>query len=208
MSSTRAGSPTIISTPEAWQAVTSTARMEVLEALLSLGECTAAELGFALDRAPDGLYHHLHALVEAGIVEQGERHEPGRRPESTFAVNGDGLHFDVDPTSGKNVEPMVKLGQVQLRRSARYFADAIRSGEAERDGPNRNLRLWVDLVWLDDSERERVNELFAELHELFDSSRNRRHGTLHACTFALSPVIRSRGTDERTTERLSRSTPR
>ncbi|MEQ8770486.1 MAG: helix-turn-helix domain-containing protein [Phycisphaerales bacterium] len=208
MTSARAGSPTFISTPDEWQAVTSAARMELLEALISLGESTAAELGFALDRAPDGLYHHLRALVAAGLVEQGERHEPGRRPEATFAVTGDDLRFDVDPATGKNVEPMVKVGQVQLRRAARYFADAMRSGDAEGDGPNRNLRLWVDLVWLNDAERERANELFGELHDLFESSRKRRHGTLHACTFAMSPVVRTRGTDERTAKRLSRRSTR
>ncbi len=208
MTPPRAGTPTMITSPNQWRAVSSTARMELLDALVSLGESTAAELGFMLDRAPDGLYHHLRALVAAGIVEQGERHEPGRRPEATFTIAGDGVRFDVDPTTGRNVEPMVKIGQLQLRRSARYFADAMRSGDARRDGPDRNLRLWVDLVWLNDAERARANELFAELHELFESSRKHRHGTLHACTFAMSPVARARGTDERTTKRLTRRTTR
>lgn len=168
-----------VSTEAQWRALTSPARLELVEALSAGGESSVAELAFALDRAPDGLYPHLRRLVGAGLVARGQRREPGRRAEAVFRLAHADLVFDVDPATGRNTERFMGVARALLRRAERYLSRAMATGQARLGGADRNTQVRSDLAWLNASELERANELLGELRALFERSRGNRRGALY-----------------------------
>jgi DNA-binding transcriptional ArsR family regulator len=185
-----------------WSAMCSGPRMEIVMALSTLGQASAAEVGYLLDKAPDSLYHHLRVLEAAGLVRACDHRRVGRQTETVYELAADELFFDVDFASGRNTERAVKLLNTHLKRARRITEEAFRSGVASTREESRNTHVRGDLAWLDDDEVRRVTEIVNELRDLFARAKQRRHGKLHAFTFVFSPVHRERGADARHTHRL------
>lgn len=185
-----------------WSAMCSGPRLEIVMALSALGRASAAELGCALDRAPDGLYHHLHVLERAGIARVAGHRRVGRQSESLYELAADDLLFDVDFQEGRNTDRAMRLLDAHLRRARRIAERAFHAGIASVRDADRNTHVRGDLAWLNEEEVQRVHEIVGELRGLFDRAKRRRHGALHAFTFVFTPVHRERGSDARPTHRL------
>ncbi|MGV3614013.1 MAG: helix-turn-helix domain-containing protein [Fimbriimonas sp.] len=61
-------------------------RGEIIEALLAHGAMTVGELAPMLGRKPKGLYYHLRALEEAGLIEVKEVRRASRRDEAVYGL--------------------------------------------------------------------------------------------------------------------------
>jgi len=177
-------------------------RLEIVMALSTLGQASAAEVGYLLDKAPDSLYHHLRVLEQANLVRACNQRRVGRRTETIYELVADELYFDVDFPTGRNTERAVKLLNTHLKRASRITEAAFRAGVATTREGERNTHVRGDVAWLDEGEVQRVNEIVGELRDLFAKAKRRRHGALHSFTFAFSPVHRERGADARHTRRL------
>lgn len=159
------------------------------------------ELAVWLDRAADGLYHHLRCLERAGLVRVDAVRQVGRHRERVYELASEELRFDVDPSTGRNTDGMLRLARAHLKRADRLLTDATEGGEVRLDRPAKNTHVRGDEAWLTDEELDRVDALLGELRAVFASAKRRRRGRLHAITVVMSPVVRRRGADSRPTGR-------
>ena len=60
----------LVARPEQLAAITSPARVELLELIGVWGPCAIADVARRMGRAPDSLYYHVRKLVDVGLLER------------------------------------------------------------------------------------------------------------------------------------------
>lgn len=66
---------------------------------------TAKELAEATDLSLSATYRRLERLTEAGLVAEGTRAQPGRRPAAEYRRNFDGVIVSIDDNGQLEVTP-------------------------------------------------------------------------------------------------------
>jgi DNA-binding transcriptional ArsR family regulator len=178
-----------------WQALISPVRFEVMEFLRMLAPCSIAELGAAMARPADGLYHHLRVLQRIGIVRRvDDRIVRGRR-EAVFDLTARRFRFDVGEPAGpgkspRNARLAAKLMAALGRMSVRNVNRAIEVGVAVGSGNSKQIWGRVEAAWLDDEALAEVNHHLEALDAAFERGRQVRRGRLFSLGLFLAPVAR------------------
>jgi DNA-binding transcriptional ArsR family regulator len=169
------------------RALGSPARQAIVDALETMGPCSAFELGQVLGRSSDRLYYHLQILRKAGIVRsRRERNRAGRLQER-FDLPGRPTRLRYDPSDAKNVAAITKLVGAALRDAQRAFGKAF-TQDAVVQGPARTLWAGRRTGWLAVKDIKRVNALLREVIGILERPRHGRPGArLYSFTFAFSP---------------------
>jgi DNA-binding transcriptional ArsR family regulator len=173
------------------RALGSPARQAIVDALESMGPCSAFELGQVLGRTSDRLYYHLKILKKAGVVRsRRERNRAGRLHER-FDLAGRPTRLRYIPSDSKNVAAITKLVGAALRDAQRAFGKAF-TPDAVVQGAGRTLWAGRRTGWLTVREVRRLNVL---LHQVIGILERPRHGQrsarLYSFTFAFSPYGKS-----------------
>lgn len=181
--------PYSIRDPEQLRALRSSVRQEIVDTVQSLGACSAAEIARELGRPADGLYYHLKALLQVGLLEEAGTRQSHGRSEALYATRSPDspmrLHYD--PEDPENVAAVLRVVASMLRMTERDFADAYRPG-AVTEGPQRNLWAARTKGWLSDEDLREVNRLIGELKAIFEKAREPGRDRLHAFTFVNVPL--------------------
>jgi DNA-binding transcriptional ArsR family regulator len=193
------------------RALGSPARQAIVDALESMGPCSAFELGEVLGRTSDRLYYHLQILKKAGVVRsRRERNRAGRLQER-FDLPGRPTRLRYIPSDSKNVAAITKLVGSALREAHRAFGKAF-TQDAVVQGGGRTLWAGRRTGWLAVREVRQLNVLLHQIIGILERPRHgRRSARLYSFTFAFSPYGRSpSGTGERNarTPRRARAGPR
>ncbi len=191
----------LIKTDDQWDAVCSGPRVELIMALASLGPSSIAELSVCVDRPADSLYHHVRRLVNAGLFVQSGTRKVGRHSEAIYALASEQVKFDIDPKTGHNSDRILQLAKAHWKRIERELAKALEARVTSFDDEDRNAHVRGDQAWLTAEEVDEVNSHMQAIRDVFSRSRTSRRGELHAYTFIMSPVVRSRSADARPTQR-------
>jgi DNA-binding transcriptional ArsR family regulator len=193
-----------------WAALTSHARLELIEFLHPLGPCSARELAFHVDRPADGLYHHLKLLEAAGLVAQVGFRKGDRQPEALFDLTADRFLFDADFNTGRNVHLYTKVAAIVMRFTDRLLIQAVSAGGLQIEGPHKSLWSRAETSWLTDDDLARVNTHLNAIAQIMNDGRTKRQGRLFSLSLFMFPLVRSRHADERAPapRRVSKKSPR
>ena len=173
------------------RALSSPARQAIVDAIESVGPCTANDLGQILGRASDRLYYHLQILKKVGLVRSRRHRNRSGRLEERFDLPGRPTWLRYEPSDPKNVEAVTKLVGAMLRDAHRAFAKGFTEDAVVR-GRGRTLWAGRRTGWLTSAE---LNELNVHLHRMIAllecGRRERRPSRLYAFTFSVSPYGRA-----------------
>lgn len=182
--------PYRIEQPHQIRALASPLRQDLVDAVVSDGPCTIAELADRVGRPADALYHHVRQLVAAGLlVEEVVRRAAGR-PAVRLTVPGKPMMLVYDQRARGNVAASSDAVATMLRSARRGFARALTTPGTRTWGPRRNLWGGRSQGWLTERDLETANALLTRLVALFLKGKGtRRHGSaLHEFTFVLAPA--------------------
>lgn len=170
------------------RAIGSPQRLRVLRAIQDLGPCTVAELARHLGCKPASLYYHVHALVNAGVVEVvDERH--GKGPlESTYDTVAHKIKVDPQGASKAYREALGKLASASLRRADRLHQSAVMNPGLHHSGSERQRVLLQAQVRLSKSSLRCVNRRIDELMEFLYSCDRVGNGDSVSITIVVSPA--------------------
>lgn len=173
------------------RALGSPARQAIVDALETMGPCSAVELGEVLGRTSDRLYYHLQILKKAGVVRsRRERNRAGRFQER-FDLPGRPTRLQYVPSDTKNAAAITKLVGATLRDAHRAFGTAF-TQDPTVQGAARTLWAGRRTGWLAVKDVTRLNTLLHQLVGILERPRRgRRSARLYSFTFAFSPYGKS-----------------
>lgn len=176
-----------VADPAQIRLLSSPVRQEVVDTLAALGgEASVAALAEQLGRPADGLYYHLRALVQGGLVE-----EVADGDERRYRLAGEGdaplrLAYDLGPSG--NVSELGVFTRGLLQITGRDFDEALRTEGVVVEGPRRELWASRNKGWLSADDLEEVNALLERLSVLTSRPRAPGRERLMSCAFVLAPV--------------------
>lgn len=179
----------VIDEPRKIRGLRAPIRQEILDAVQSGGACSVAELASRLNRAPDALYYHLHALIKLGLL---VRLDPEFGPGAMrIDVPGRPVSIQYRPDSRAQTKALCELVGSMLRIAERDFGSGISSPKAVVDGPGRNI--WAARVQarLKQDEAERLHAALQDAQAILSSAAGRSsqsEGDMVALTFVLTPL--------------------
>jgi hypothetical protein len=174
-------------------AIASPGREEIVDAVGLIGPCTVPDLARFLGRSRHGIYYHVHALRDCGLLLEARAARTEGRAMARYDLPGRPLSVRYDLTNARSRRAVVALAQSRLRSGARGFRRACHPDLAVTHGPRRNLWVAHWKGWLSTTDLEQANRLLTRLVALFrhgsPSARSRRRP--HEITFAIAPVVSS-----------------
>lgn len=165
----------------------SPARLEIIMTLEMLpGPATVAELAAQMGRPADGLYYHLHALVDSGLIEEHE--EAGDRRYRSMTPRGGRIRLRYKLGKSGNAKAVCRVAAGMLRMAERDFTRAASQTDTAVEGPQREL--WVARLrgWVNAAEIAEINRLLAGIVKILDRPRSTRARKLVALTWLLAPL--------------------
>ncbi|HKQ20189.1 MAG TPA: helix-turn-helix domain-containing protein [Candidatus Eisenbacteria bacterium] len=174
------------------RALASPMRQAIIDALETMGPCSALELGDVLGRSSDRLYYHLQILKRSGLVRsRRERNRLGRLQER-FDLPGRPTRLRYEPSDPRNVTAVARVVGSALRDAHRSFRRAFVPGVVVR-GRKRTLWAGRRTGWLGAREIREINALVGKVIEILECPRKGRSAErLYSFTFAFSPYGRAR----------------
>jgi DNA-binding transcriptional ArsR family regulator len=175
------------------RALSSPARQAIVDAIETIGPCSAYELGQVLGRASDRLYYHLQILKKARIVRSHRQLNRSGRLEERFDLPGRPTSLRYTPSDPKNVKAVTKLVGAMLRDAHRAFGKGF-TKDAVVGGMGRTLWAGRRTGWLGPAELREVNGLLHQIVGILErGGRGRRNTRLYSFTFSFSPYGTSSG---------------
>lgn len=192
------GSEFVVSGPAEWSAVSSPVRFELVEYLRMVAPCSIAELGAAMARPADSLYHHIRVLERVGIVVRAKDRVVRGRREAVFDLSARRFRFEspgdrgaVGPARMKQVQLVKRLIASLGRMTVRSIGRALEAGVEVGEGSGKQVWARVETAWLDEASLAEVNRLLGEIDRVFERGRQVREGRLFSVGLFLGPVARS-----------------
>lgn len=174
--------------PEQIRLLSSAVRQEIVDTLGALGgEASVAAMAEHLGRPADGLYYHLRALVDGGLVEEAPATDDDER-RYRLAGEGDGpirLAYDLGPQG--NWRELGAFARTLLQIAAEDFGAALTAAETVTEGPERELWVSRNKGWLSKEDLREVSCLLERLSELSSQPKAPGRERLMSLAFALAP---------------------
>lgn len=167
-------------------------RVEVLNAVCALEECSVAEIAEFTGRSRTSLYPHIEQLLEAELIYEGERRLAGKRYEQLYhpiARSVATRHNIKDPD---NVAYHQAYGNAVGRLMSRLHEKATASPKSVIRGPSRDTHAGLYSAWVDDEQLEEVNELLSRLWDLCKQTHPGQGKRLVSFGVILAPDRRTR----------------
>lgn len=183
-------------TAEQRDALASPLRLEVYGHFSPSDPLSVRELARRMGRSPSSLYYHVHALLEAGLLEEAGERTRGSRTETLYAAAGPAVRLAPDGTP-EGREAILRTMAAGFRMAERDLEAALDAAGEGGGEPPFATRLHVRAT---DGELEAVRRhLRAALDLLLRLADRPAHGpeagSHYSLTVALLPM---RGRDEAT----------
>lgn len=191
----RPSRPFLIELPAQVRALRSPVRQEIVDALVSGGRASIADVASMIGRRPDSLYFHVRRLLAVGLVLDCGRVKQGRHSSVLLDVPGRPMQLAYDRF--RNGSAAIGVIDGVLRLSRRDFGRALKSSEARFSGPLRNA--WGGRVRtsLNRTDIRKVNRILKQLLDVLREGKSGASGSeALAFTFVLTP-LRRKPTDQR-----------
>ena len=127
----------IAETPAQRKSMTSPIRQEILGHFAGADRLSVAELADRMGRPPTALYYHVGQLEELGFLETAGERRKGKRYEHLYRPTAE--RFEIAAPTNEGHEDAIKAIEVAQRMTLADMREALESGEAREEGPDRNL---------------------------------------------------------------------
>jgi DNA-binding transcriptional ArsR family regulator len=169
--------------------LSSAVRQEIVDTLAALGaEASVAAMAEHLGRPADGLYYHLRALIDGGLVEEVAAAGDDER-RYRLAGEGDGpirLAYDLGPQG--NRRELTAFARALLQIATEDFEAALATPEPVTEGPARELWVSRNKGWLSQDDLREASRLLERLSELSSQAKGPGRDRLMSFAFALAPL--------------------
>lgn len=168
-------------------------RLQLVGALAAIGPASIAELARHVGRAADSLYRHVRQLERHRLVRRAGERKSGRHVETLYDLTADVFRMRLGKRLTAADRKLILTAYSTMCRG--LVRDLRRSMGTERivlEGPEENLFVEHQIVWLSPKDLARYRRHVAELTRLFDRCRTPRDGTLFMAFLSGFPVSRSR----------------
>ena len=170
------------------RALASVARAEIVSALSHAAPLSARELAVRLGRPVSGLYHHIKALEQVGLLKAAGSRSSARRPEQLYALTAETLSSREAARSKQGRRALAATGRRFISAAARGFEAGLATREGRTEGAGRTAAVRRLRVCLGAADLAAFNaELDAWLARIQKRSR-RLDGTTIDITLILAPV--------------------
>ena len=162
-------------------------RPEIVDVLLANGPMTVAELAPVLARKPKGLYYHLKALEEAGLVEVKETRRATRREEAVYGLVSRSMRMSEDlsdPAYRQAMQDSVASTFRAAERMNQRLLDAVET-HPELYGQSTIL---TTIARLRPEDLEKVLRLAKDLHAQAKAAHDPTNAQPVLVTLAVLPV--------------------
>ena len=172
-------------------ALASPVRWQIADALATHGPSSIREIAARLGRSAAGLYYHVNALVEVGVVVLVGARPTERRAEAVYRLVAPRLVVDRQQRSSAYTEALLRTCGAMLRLTERNHRAAVQAGAFVLEGPQRTLAVRRLTGKLNRERLRRVNRLLDELAGLFGEPDAKGEGC--ALTVVLTPLVDREG---------------
>ena len=176
--------------PEAIVELFKPARLEIFESLQVAGASSAADLAERLGRKVDTLYYHLKKLQAIGVIMASKEGTGGGlgRPGVVYELVAHRVGMNLDLTSPRAREALVKGSSAVLRLADRDVKDALDLPNTRLEGSRRNMLVRRYRARLTPADLKLANSHIATLHALFTDRSGASKGKFHVITTVLAPL--------------------
>ncbi len=145
-------------------------RVDVLNAVCALEECSVADIAAFTGRTRTSLYPHIEQLTQAGLILEGEKRLAGKRYEQLYRPIARTVATKHNIKDPDNVAYHQAYGNAVGRLMARVHERATASPDAVVRGPARDTYAGIFSAWVDDQSLEEMNELVERLWDICKES--------------------------------------
>ncbi|MDF1809512.1 MAG: helix-turn-helix domain-containing protein [Phycisphaerales bacterium] len=181
----------IIYDPSEMWVLSSPIRVEVLNTVCGLEECSAAQIAAFTGRSRTSLYPHIEQLVEAGLLIESDVRLAGKRYEQLYrpiARTVATKHNSKDP---ENVAYHQAYGNAVGRLMARLHERATGHPEAVVRGELRDTNAGIHTAWVDDDDLKEINSLIERIWEISRNSEPSENKRLINVGIMIAPDARN-----------------
>ncbi len=171
-------------------AIRSPLAQEMIAAMERLGPCCVNELAAEVGRAAESLYYHIHKLLGAGLVVEGEMRRVGKRMERVYGLVADRIRVDPQVRSGPFLDALGTVFSAALRSSERDLSQALEWEKQQKGGfrDDSGLRKWI--VHLRQDSLEELRAKLDDLDTFLKASNDSENGEAFSVLTAFSRVLR------------------
>lgn len=138
---------------ETWKLMMAPARVDIIETMRGLGQCTIKQLATSLGRSPQSIYPHVEQLVEADIIRQERASTPEGRSVTYIELSADDFTPDLQTIDGDGFNVLAKITVDALTRSVNINSRrASAKGLFQVTDGQPNSFFMHELIWLDDQQ--------------------------------------------------------
>lgn len=162
-------------------------RVEILNAVCALDECSAAQIAALTGRSRTSLYPHIEQLLEAGYIIESDVRLAGKRYEQLYCPIARSVGTKHNSKDPDNVAFHQAYGNAVGRLIARLHERATADPDAVVRGPQRDTHAGITSAWVDDESLAELNDLIERIWEISRSSRPSEENRLVNVGFMLAP---------------------
>lgn len=174
--------------PKHVRLLSSPVRQEIVDTLTALGgEASVADMAEHLGRPADGLYYHVRALADGGMVEQATTAEDERR----YRLGGEGpgpIRLAYDLSAQGNGLELGAFAKALAQIAVDDFKAAVTGADTVAGGPERELWASRNKGWLSRDDLREVSGLLERLSELTTQPKAPDRERLISLAFVLAPL--------------------
>lgn len=146
------------------------------------------EVAADLRRRADGLYFHVHQLLEAGLVLADGERRLARHTETLYRVPT-GLRLQYDLSDAATRDALASMAAAMLRVARRDFERAVELDNARSQGPARNLWNARVVGWVTHKQAAQINELLNQILDVLGTeSRTTDRAERVSLVWSLAPL--------------------
>lgn len=156
----------VIYNAEKMWVLSSPIRVDVLNAVCALQECSVADIAAFTGRTRTSLYPHIEQLLEAGLIVESEKRLAGKRYEQLYRPIARTVATKHNIKDPDNVAYHQAYGNAVGRLMARLHERATASPDSVVRGPARDTHAGIFSAWVEDASLEEINTLVQRLWEI------------------------------------------
>ncbi len=163
-------------------------RADIFQHIAALGPLSASQIAEALSLTVTSSYHHLKALVAAGVVTQTTAQSEGQgRPAALYSANKRSMYLSKTIDLPDRRKQLGEIVRSSAKQAGRDLTDALSDSATVFKGGRKNISYFRSAFVASDADLARVNALLDELMTIALAPGARRGQLLTISWFMSAP---------------------
>ena len=159
-----------IEDPAILQVLANPVRWEILGAIMTLDEGSAAEIAKFTARSRTSIYPHIQKLIDADLVLEAGTRLMGKRYEQLYKPCANNILMVFNKEDPKNLEFHITFAKSLSRFLARRYEQAAKDPDANPRSDQRNIHAGSNTAWVNDEELAQLNKHINAIWDICNNS--------------------------------------